>query len=98
MIKRKFTRTKKSNKVNVIVNKHIHNRHLLIKGVKLLDTTTDIQSDDEYLKEALAELGIDLNKPRKKSRLPKNRLGLPVVRGGAGKDMLTMYREEKGRC
>lgn len=76
------------------INPRIH-----VKAVTKINTLNDnIQADDDYLKETLAELGIDLNKPRKKSRLPRNKNGLPVMRGGAGKDMLTMYREEKGRC
>jgi hypothetical protein len=41
-----------------------------------------INYNDEYMKEALAELGIDLDAPKRRSRLPRNRLGLPEIRGG----------------
>lgn len=80
--------------------KNIYNNKLLIKGVRTVETMLDnTHSDDNYLNEALVELGIDLNRPKKSSKLPRNKNGLHVIpKGSAGKDMLTMYREEKGRC
>jgi hypothetical protein len=53
--------------------------------------------EEQYMRETLTELGIDLNKPKKKSKLPRNKLGLSYFpKGMAGKDMLTMYREKHG--
>lgn len=52
------------------------------------------QPDDEYLNECLKELGIDLSEPKKKSRLPRNRLGIPVLRGGVRTKDITEWDAE----
>lgn len=98
MIYKKISKTKKTRTSRLIINKHKLNLHP--KGVirMQIEATTIIQSDDDYMKEVLSELGIDMSKSRKRSRMPKNKFGITVIRGAAGKDMVTMYREEKGRC
>jgi hypothetical protein len=79
-----------------IVNKHKSPIH--VREVIKVETNINVsEPDDKYLDECMKELGIDLNAPRKRSRLPRNRLGLPEIRGG-GKSMLQMYREEHGKC
>ncbi len=55
----------------------------------------DYKADEDYMKEVLKELGIDLDKPKRKSKLPTNRLGLHVIpKGSAG--LLQLYWEEHG--
>jgi len=75
------------------------NRIVKVREVRIMQVQIEeIKPDYDFLNQVMLELGIDMNKKEKyQSKLPKNRLGLHVIRG-AGRTMLEIYEEEHGKC